>query len=161
MGLFLRTTKSYFTTGRYEILDSSFCVLKEFIQLRNKGVFACDVIKNIRYWPSTVPGKVMEDHFGEVEVREIFAIQETVDDVIYNLRGMNEPTYVMRIMDTGVRLLADDTCKDTVRIWKENGEDVVKKFKYKLPFDWHFVTTMWLMPTTTSGMHCHQLDIHG
>ena len=80
----------------------------------------------------------MEDHFGEVEVREIFEIQETVDDIIYNLRGMNEPTYVMRIMDTGVRLLADETCKDTVRIWKENGEDVVKKFKRKLPFDWHF-----------------------
>ena len=48
------------------------------------------------------------------------------------------PTYVMRMMDTGGRLLADDTCKDTVRIWNENGEDVVKKFKYKLPFDWYF-----------------------
>ena len=24
-----------------------------------------------------------------------------------------------------------------MRIWKENGEDVVKKFKYKLPFDWN------------------------
>ena len=34
--------------------------------------------------------------------------------------------------------MADDTCKETVRIWKENGEDVVKKFKYKLPFDWNF-----------------------
>ena len=48
VGLLLSMMKSYFTTGRYEILDSSFCVLKEFIQLRNKGVFACDVIKNRR-----------------------------------------------------------------------------------------------------------------
>ena len=50
---------------------------------------------------------------------------------------MNEPNYVMRMMATGGRLLVDATCKENVRIWKENGEDVVKKFKYKLPFDWH------------------------
>ena len=45
---------------------------------------------------------------------------------------------MMRMMDTVGRLLADDTCKEIVRIWKENGEEVVKKFKYKLPFDWNF-----------------------
>ena len=44
----------------------------------------------------------------------------------------------MRMMANGGRLLVDETCKGTVRRWKENGEDVVKKFKYKLPFDLHF-----------------------
>ena len=34
--------------------------------------------------------------------------------------------------------MADDTCEDTVRRWKRNGEEMVKKFKYKLPFDWNF-----------------------
>ena len=53
----------------------------------------------------------MEDHFGSVEVGETYAIQVTVDDVIYYLWGINEPNYVMRLMDTGVRLLADETCK--------------------------------------------------
>ena len=66
------------------------------------------------------------------------AIQGTVDDAIYNLWGLKEPDYVMRIMAIGGRLLADDTCKKTVRRWKVNGEDVVKKFNYKLPFDWYF-----------------------
>ena len=42
---------------------------------------------------------------------------------------MKEPDYVMRIMATGGRLLVDDTCKENLRRWKENGEDVVKKFK--------------------------------
>ena len=51
---------------------------------------------------------------------------------------MKEPNYIMRIMATDGRLLADQTCKETVRIWKENGEYVLKKFKYKLKFDWHF-----------------------
>ena len=60
----------------------------------------------------------MEDNFGEVEVWEIDFIQVTVYDVIYNLWGMKEPNYVMRMMATGGRLLADDTCKETVRIWK-------------------------------------------
>ena len=64
--------------------------------------------------------------------------QETVDGFIYNLWGMKEPNYVMRMMATGGRLLEDDTCKKTVRIWEENGEDVVKKFKYKPPFYWNF-----------------------
>ena len=41
----------------------------------------------------------------------------------------------MGMMATAGRILADDTCKETVRRWNENEEDVVKKFKYKLPFD--------------------------
>ena len=45
---------------------------------------------------------------------------------------------MMRMMVTCGCLLADDTYKDTVRIWNENGKDVVKKFKYKLTFDSHF-----------------------
>ena len=52
---------------------------------------------------------------------------------------MNEPTYVMRMMDTGGYILVYDTCKENLRIWNENGEDVVKKFKYNLPFYWHFL----------------------
>ena len=85
-----------------------------------------------------VQGKEMEDHFGEVDVGETDSIQGTADDVIYNLWGMKDPNYVMRMMATGGRLLADDTCTETVIRWKENGEDVVNNFKYKLPFDWNF-----------------------
>ena len=42
--------------------------------------------------------------------------------------------YLMRIMATGCTLL--EACKETVRICKENGGNVVTQFKYKLPFDW-------------------------
>ena len=93
--------KSYFSTGGYVIIDSSFCVLKGFIHLMKKGVFACSVIKKIRYWPTMVPGKDMEDHFWEVEVGEIYYIKGKVNDVIYNLWWMKEPNDVMRIMATG------------------------------------------------------------
>ena len=51
---------------------------------------------------------------------------------------MKEPNYVMSMMATGGRILAYDTCKETARIWKENGEDLVNNFNYNLPFGWHF-----------------------
>ena len=84
-----------------------------------------------------VPGKYMEDSFWEVEVGETYDIQGTVDDVIYNIWGMKDPTYVMKMMATCDQLLADETCNETARRQKENGEYSVKKFKYKLPFDWN------------------------
>ena len=85
LGLFWRMMKTYFVTGRCVILDSCFCILKWLIQLRKKGIFACAVIKIRRYWPSMVPGKDMENHFGGLEVVETDAIQGTFDDIIYNL----------------------------------------------------------------------------
>ena len=106
--------------------------------MRKKGILACALIKKRIYWPSMVPGKDMKDNFMDVEVGETTSIQGTVDDSIYNLWGMKEPNYLMRVKDTGVRLLVDDIYKETVIKCKENGEDVVKKFKYKLPFDWYF-----------------------
>ena len=130
--------KIYFSTGWYLFIDSVFCVLKGLIQLRNKGAYYCAVIKKRRYWPSVIPGKEMEDHFVGVELGETDAMQGTVDDVICNLWVMKEPNYLMRIMATGVRLLADDTCKETFIRWNENGSYVVKKFKYKLTFYWNF-----------------------
>ena len=82
VGLLLPMMKSYFDTGRYVVIDSSFCFLKGLIQLGKKGVFACAFIKKRIYWPSTVPDKEMEDRFGEVEVGEKGYIQQTVDNVI-------------------------------------------------------------------------------
>ena len=66
------------------------------------------------------------------------AKQVTFDYVIYNLWGMKDPNYLMRMMATGGRLLVYYTCKESVRKCKGNGEDMVKKFKYKLLFGWYF-----------------------
>ena len=88
MVLLLRMIKGYFSTGRYVIIYSDLYVLKGLIQLRKKGIFACDVIKKRRYCLYMVPGKYMEDHFGGVELGNIYFIQGTVDDFVYNLWGM-------------------------------------------------------------------------
>ena len=49
VGLLLRTMKSYFSTGRYIIIDSGFCVLKGLIELSEKCVFDCAIIKKRKY----------------------------------------------------------------------------------------------------------------
>jgi hypothetical protein len=43
-GLLLRMLATYFSTGRYVILDSGFCVLKSLVELKRVGIFACAVI---------------------------------------------------------------------------------------------------------------------
>lgn len=42
------------------------------------------------------------------------------------------------MMATGGSLNSDQTCKSAVRKWVENGVEVVKRFTYQFPFDWHF-----------------------
>ena len=48
MGLLLRMMKRYFSTVRYVIIDSGFCVLKGLIQLRKKSFFSCAILKKRR-----------------------------------------------------------------------------------------------------------------
>ena len=45
VGLLMRLIKPIWGSGRTVILDSGFCVLKELIELRKKGVFASMLIK--------------------------------------------------------------------------------------------------------------------
>ena len=111
MVLLLHMMKSYLATGMYVIIYSSFFVLKILVELRNNIVFSCAVINKRRCWTYMVPGKDMEDRFGEVEVGETDSIHVTVDVAIYNLWGMEEPDYVMSMMATDGSLLGDDTCK--------------------------------------------------
>ena len=57
VGLLLLIMKSSFATGRHVILDYGFCVLKGSIRLRKRGIIACYVINNRRYWNYVVSGK--------------------------------------------------------------------------------------------------------
>ena len=87
-----------------------------------------------------VPGDAMQRFFNEegVNVGDNHAISGTMDGVPYNLWGMKEPDYVMRMMATGGPLSALESCKETVRKWVEAGVEVVHRFRYACPFDWQF-----------------------
>ena len=131
-GLLLRMLKSLFTTGRYVVLDSGFCVLKAILALREKGIFASALVKKRCY--CLVPGEKMEEHFCQKNVGDVDAIKGEKDGVQYNIFGMKEPDYAMRIMATGGGLVVDESCKTA---YCGNGQNCIS-FKYTRPFDWHF-----------------------
>ncbi len=41
----MQMLSTYFTMGRYDVLDSGFCVLWAFIELKKVGLFMCTEIK--------------------------------------------------------------------------------------------------------------------
>ncbi len=139
-GLLLCMLQLYFHTTRYIVLDSGFCVLEGIIELHKNGLFGYALIKKRRYWPAGVPGDMMQQFFDAdgVNVGDNHAISGTKDGVVYNLWGVKEPDYVMRMMSLGGPLAAYDTCKEAVRKWMEGGIEVVHWFKYACPIDWNF-----------------------
>ena len=137
-GLLMRMLTTYFTTGRYVVLDSGFCVLRALIELKKVGLFACAVIKKRRFWPAMVPGDEMTEHLSEANVGDAMSISGVLDGVKYFLWGLKEPQYVMKMMATGGPLIANETCKEQKRRFVEDGVEVSRTFKFPLPYDWHY-----------------------
>jgi len=137
-GLLMRMLSTYFTTGRYVVLDSGFCVLRALIELKKVGLFACAVIKKRRYWPAMVPGDEMTEAFNDANVGDSVAISGVLDGVKYFLWALKEPSYVMKMMATGGPLIANETCKDQRRRFNEGGVEVSRTFQFPLPYDWHY-----------------------
>jgi hypothetical protein len=137
-GLMLHMLKSYFGAGKYVILDSGFCVLKTIIELKQRGIYSCALIKKRCFWPTGVPGDAMDTHMATKEVGGVDAVQGSQDGVTYNLWTMKELDYTMEMMATSGSLMADETCRLTTRRWMECGAEKTKEFAYTLPFDHHF-----------------------
>ena len=74
--------------------------------------------------PVGVPGDVMQSRFDRPEVNagDVDAVSGTQDGMPYNLWGMKEPDYVMRMMATGGPNSADNSCKRTTRTWKRGND---------------------------------------
>ena len=140
VGLLLHMLQLYFHTARYIVLNSGFCVLKGIIELHKNGLFGCALIKKWRYWPADIPGDAMQQFFDAdgVNVGDNHAIAGTMDEVAHHLWGMKEPDYVMRMMSSGGPLSVYPMCKEAVCKWKEDGIEVIHRFRYTCPFEWHF-----------------------
>jgi hypothetical protein len=137
-GLLMRMLECYFTTGRYVILDSGFCVLKALVELKKVGMFVCAVIKKRRYWPAMVPGDTMMEALDEGQVGDSMAISGVLDGVKYFLWGLKEPSYIMKMMATGGPLISNDQCKMLTQMLTEDGVQCGKSFQFPLPYHWHY-----------------------
>jgi hypothetical protein len=129
-GLFLRMLAIYFSTGRYVILDSGYCVLKSLVELKKIGIFACAVIKKHRYWPAFVPGEAINRQFENLGlgVGDLLVISGKLDGKDYFLWGLKKPSYVMNTMAMGGPLIANESCGEQKRRWTEGGVESVQTF---------------------------------
>jgi hypothetical protein len=85
-----------------------------------------------------VPGNEMSRAFEDGDVGTSMAISGILDGVKYFLWGLKEPSYVMKMMATGGPLIANETCKEQKRWFKEDGVEVARTFQFPLPYDWHY-----------------------
>ncbi len=118
VGLLVQMLKKYFSSGRYVILDSGFCILKGIVELKKEGIFAGAMIKKHCYWPSLVPGEAIDLHFQSKDVGDMDIFAGNLDGVEYFIWEMKEPDYIMKIMGTGGALVTDG-CKEVWRKWTD------------------------------------------
>ena len=84
VGLILQMCESIFSTGKWVLLDSGFCVSKGVSSLLEFGVYAAALIKKRKYWPKGVPGDAIDQYFSYKDVTHVDmleAITEEVPDV--------------------------------------------------------------------------------
>ena len=63
VGLMLRMCEPHFSTGKYVVMDSVFCVANGIVALATKGVYAGTLIKRRQYWSKSVPGDLIDRDF--------------------------------------------------------------------------------------------------
>jgi hypothetical protein len=96
-----------------------------------------------------------------VDVRDCHAIQGVMEGVTYNLWGMKEPDYVMRMMATGGPLGVQESCRMARRRWNEGGERLCVHSNIRAHLTGISGIGMRWTITTTYAMHCPQLRTVG
>ena len=64
IGIIIWMYEILFSTGKYVVMDSSFCVANKILALMLKVVYSRALIKKCRYWPKIVPGDLIGGHFS-------------------------------------------------------------------------------------------------
>ena len=118
-------------------MDSVFCVTKDLVELRKKGVFGAALIKKCRYWPANIKGDAINAHFYSKEVGNVDAVKQVEDGVAYHVFFMKDPDHVMKIMSRCGTL--DPTDKRTQRKFKRGGIMETKEFMYTEVVANHFL----------------------
>jgi hypothetical protein len=139
VGLMLRMCEPIYGTGKAVVLDSGFCVAKGIVALEAKGVYAGALIKKRRYWPKSVPGGAIDEHFVGKEVGDVDMLEvKTEEGKPFRIYCFKEPDYVMKIMATWMTLDELDDAPTRREYKNADGQLVVKAFKYRMPFGLHF-----------------------
>ena len=68
IGLLFCMCESLFSTVKYVVMESGFCVANCIVELAAKRLYVGDIIKKRWFWPKSVPGDLIGRHFEEKEV---------------------------------------------------------------------------------------------
>ena len=71
VGPMLPMCERIFSTGKYVVLDSGFCVSKGITSLLEFGFYSAVVIKKRKYWPKGVPGDSIDKYFSDKDITHV------------------------------------------------------------------------------------------
>ena len=80
VGLMLQLCETIFSTGKYVVLDSGFCVSKGITALLEFGVYAAALIKKYKYWPKGVPGDAIDQYFSDKYITYMDMLEAITED---------------------------------------------------------------------------------
>ena len=108
VGLVLRICEPIFSTGKWVVLDSGFCVSKGVTALLKVSVYAAALVKKRKYWPKGVPGDAIDKYFSDKDVTHVDILEAITEEgpvgKAFNIFCFREPEYVMKIMATWMTL---------------------------------------------------------
>ena len=128
-----------FSAGKAVVIDSGFCVANFIFALAAKGVDAGALIKKRRYWPKTIPGDLIDQHFLDKELGDIDTLEASTEDGNpFHILCFKENDYVTNIMTQWMTLdgLEGSNTKQKYKV--RDGESLVKNVKYWHPLGLHF-----------------------
>ena len=80
--LMLQMFEPIFSTGKFVVLDSGFCVSKGITYLLEFGFYAAALIKKRKYWPKGVPGDAIDEYFVYKDVTHVDMLEEITEEVL-------------------------------------------------------------------------------
>ena len=80
VGLMLRICEPIFSTGKYVVLGSGFCVSKGITALLEFDVYDAALIKKRKYWPKGVPGDAIEEYFADKDVNHVDMLEAITEE---------------------------------------------------------------------------------
>ena len=142
VGLMMRMHKSIARQGKACTMDSGFCVSVGIVRLFERlGVYAQSLIKKRgRFWPKSVPGDQIDEHFRDKPIgyRETLKVEVVGQDMY--IHCMKEEKYVTKFMSTFGTL---DEVKDK-KARRTPAEGPVIEFYYPEPMSWHNSAKHWV-----------------
>ena len=76
----LRMCEPIFSTGKWVVLDSGFCVSKGITALLGFGVYATYLVKKRKYWPKGVTGDAIDEYFTEKDFTRVYMLEAITEE---------------------------------------------------------------------------------